>query len=202
MRISFAFLFSGDDLRFGVGAVIALQAAPVVADPQEAVPRCEPEALRVHRQKPPEQRQFGEIALIPIVPEFIGAQPAHLGGVLELDIGLPRMPDAQQEAGEPLVSPALGVQPRDRIPEHLPPVLDAFDVLPERQRRLIDQGRNHPDLAPLGPGDKRVLFVGHNTQQNYKEHIPGPRPPPAPAGFPTGYNTPCKALGLRPDCCA
>ena len=86
------------------------------------------------------------------------------------------MPDAQQEAGELLMGAALGVQPRDRIPEHLPPALDAFDVLPVRQRSLVHQGRNHPDLAPLGPGDKRVLFVGHNTQQNNKERIPGPRP--------------------------
>ena len=30
---------------------------------------------------------------------------------------------------------------------------------------LVDEGGDHVDLAFLGPGDKRVLFVCHKTQQ-------------------------------------
>ena len=67
-----------------------------------------------------------------------------------------------------------------------------MDLLAIRKGRLIQQGRNHPDLALLGPGDQSVLFFGHKNTTVIQRTF---------SGFPAQQGTipPVKALGLRPD---
>ena len=71
------------------------------------------------------------------------------------------------------------------------------DAPPVRLGGVVDQGRDHPDLSFLGPGDKRVLFAWHITQQYLKELTGSParqgiiRPVKACGPSPGFQNTVC-----------
>jgi hypothetical protein len=69
------------------------------------------------------------------------------------------MANPQEEPGEVLMGAALRKEPADFVVYLLPPGFNPFDPVAVGLRSDMDQGRDHPDLSVLGPGDKRVLFA-------------------------------------------
>ena len=134
-----------------------------IGEGEESVLMRQPDAFAVHGQEAGEEVDFREVASVTLDPQPVGAEGADDGRVAVLHKGLPGVPYTQEEPGEGLVSAAPGEEPSDLV-------LDLLDGLqmdnpsPVRFCGLIDEGGNHPYLAFLGPGDKRVLFVWHKPQ--------------------------------------
>lgn len=55
--------------------------------------------------------------------------------------------------------PAPLQQPVCRVAKSAPPVLKAGDPFPIGERALVDEGRDHADLATFGPCNKGISLV-------------------------------------------
>ena len=55
--------------------------------------------------------------------------------------------------------PAPLQQPVCRVAKSAPPVLKAGDPFPIEERALVDEGRDHADLATFGPCNKGISLV-------------------------------------------
>ena len=134
------------------------------------------DALSVHGEETVKKRKSREIAPRSLQPQIVRAPGAHQRGILILQISLPWASNAEEKAGQGLVSPAPGQDPPDLVVIFRIVIVQPFYPFAVRKGAFIDEGRNHTELAILSPGNESVLFVTHKTQQYLKEllRIPGP----------------------------
>ena len=155
---------------------VPFQVAPFIESPEKGVLAGKEDALSVHGEETIKKRKGREIAPRPLQPQIIRAPGTHQSGVLILQISLPWTSNAEEKAGQGLVCPAPGKDPPDLVVIIRIMTIQPFNPFTVRKGTFIDEGRNHTELAILGPGNESVLFVTHKTQQYLKElhRIPGP----------------------------
>lgn len=162
--------------------IVPLEFASLISAGEWPVLLGEPDTFAMHGEETGYQRAIRILTVIILNPET----SADKGCIAEFHIRFTRMPDAQEESREGFVGTALGNEPANLILDIFADGLKIGDPAPVRLGGVIDQGRNHPDLSFLGPGDKRVLFAWHKTQQYYERtyRVPGP----------SGHNIPRQGL--------
>ena len=153
------------------------------------------DALSVHGEETIKKRKGREIAPRSLQPQVIRAPGTHQSGILILQISLPWTSNAEEKAGQSLVSPAPGKDPPDLVVIIRIMTIQPFNPFTVRKGAFIDEGWNHTKLAILSPGNESVLFVTHkhnNIRKNftgYQARREGTIPPEH-----------C-SQGLRPACC-
>ena len=133
-------------------------------------------APSVHGEETVKKREGREIAPRSLQPQIVRAPGTHQSGILILQISLPWTSNAEEKAGQGLVSPAPGKDPPNLVVIGRIMTVQPFNPLPVGKGAFIDEGRDHTELAFFSPGNESVLFVTHKTQQYLKEllRIPGP----------------------------
>ena len=134
------------------------------------------DAPSVHGEETIKKRKGREIAPRSLQPQIVRAPGTHQSGILILKVSLPWTSNAEEKAGQGLVSPAPGKDPPNLVVIIRIMTIQPFNPFTVRKGTFIDEGWDHTELAILSPGNESVLFVTHKTQQYLKElhRIPGP----------------------------
>ena len=115
----------------------------------------------VHGEETVKKRKGREFAPRSLQPQMVRAPGTHQSGILILQISLPWTSNAEEKAGQGLVSPAPGKDPPDLVVIIRIMTVQPFNPFPVRKGTFIDEGRDHTKLAILSPGNESVLFVTH-----------------------------------------
>lgn len=115
----------------------------------------------MHGEKTVKKRKGREIAPRSLQPQIVRAPGTHQSGILILQVGFSGASDAEEKAGQGLVSPAPGKDPPDLVVIIRIMTIQPFNPFTVRKGTFIDEGWDHTELAILSPGNEGVLFVTH-----------------------------------------
>lgn len=115
----------------------------------------------MHGEETVKERKGREIAPRSLQPQVIRAPGTHQSGIFILQISLPWTSNAEEKAGQGLVSPASGQDPPDLVVIFRIVIVQPFYPFTVRKGTFIDEGWDHTELAFFGPGNESVLFVTH-----------------------------------------
>lgn len=144
---------------------VPFQVAPFIESPEKGVLAGKEDAPSVHGEEAVKKRKSREIAPCSLQPQIIRAPGTHQSGVLILQVSLPWTSNTEEKAGQGLVCPAPGKNPPYLVVIFRIVIVQPFYPFAVRKGAFIDEGRDHTELAILGPGNESVLFVTHKTQQ-------------------------------------
>ena len=117
------------------------------------------DALSVHGEETVKKRKGREIAPRSLQPQVIRAPGTHQSGILILQVSLPGTSNAEEKAGQGLVSPAPGQDPPNLVVIGRIMTIQPFNPFTVRKGTFVDEGGNHADLANFGPCNKGISLV-------------------------------------------